>query len=117
MHLGHYGAVGIGRANNNNNHKNGNNGGNNKNNNGGGGGVGFTCAGPPSMSFEEFISIHGRPKQRQQQQQQPPPMPVQRLQQPDPNMYQPARFYPHAGGPIPLPRTLDQIDYSEYVRK
>ncbi|MDB5910541.1 MAG: hypothetical protein JWP34_4655 [Massilia sp.] len=63
------------------------------------------------MSFDEFLSIHGRPQQPLQ-----PLMPV-RQQQPDTNMYPGAGYFPQMGGPISLPRNLDQIDYSDYVRK
>jgi hypothetical protein len=61
------------------------------------------------MSFEEFINRHGRPQQ--------PLMPLQHQQQPNLNMYHDPRFFPQMSGPISMPRNLDQIDYSDFVRK
>lgn len=110
VYQGYHGTGGVGRANDNNNNAGNNNysGNNNTDDNGGSGGEEkYACTGPPNISFDEFISIHGRPQQ--------PLMPLQ--QQPDPNRYPDARYYPQMGGPISLPRNLDQIDYSEYVRK
>lgn len=62
------------------------------------------------MSFDEFISVHGRPQQPQQRL-----VPVQ--QQPEPNRHPNSTYFPQMGGPISLPRNLDALDYSEYVRK
>lgn len=90
-------------------------------NNSGGGGKEFTCTGPPTQSFEEFLNRHGRPQpqhSRISMQQQPPPV-QQQQQQPDPaanNMYPGAPMY-FPARPIEMPRTLDQIDYSDFIRK